>query len=82
MFFNRIYCIFIVNCYSFETQLNYHQIHSKMIISVLIHGSIKSIKHKKNMFPSLFHGIEIGGIITNEHGFRTVLVNKDPKEKK
>lgn len=53
-----------------------------MIISVLIHGSIKSIKHKKNMFPSLFHGIEIGGIITNEHGFRTVLVNKDPKEKK
>ena len=52
-----------------------------MIISVLLHGIIKSIKHRKNMFPSLFHGIEIGGIITTKNGFRT-LTHEEMQEKK
>ena len=51
-----------------------------MIISVLFHGTIKSIKHKKNMFPSLFHGIEIGGFIYTKNGFRTVPESDTPKK--
>ncbi|WP_395043385.1 hypothetical protein [Flavobacterium sp.] len=43
-----------------------------MIISVLVHGILKSIMHRKNMFPSLFYGIEIGGIIRYENGLRSV----------
>ena len=52
-----------------------------MMISVLVHGIIKSIRHRKNMFPYLFDGIEIGGIITSENGFRTVLKEEKPKKK-
>lgn len=52
-----------------------------MMISVLLHGIIKSIRHKKNMFPYLFDGIEIGGIITSENGFRTVQ-KPEKKERK
>ena len=52
-----------------------------MMISVLVHGMIKSIRHRKNMFPYLFDGIEIGGIITSENGFRTVLKEEKPKKK-
>jgi hypothetical protein len=52
-----------------------------MIISALLHGTIKSLKHRKNMFPSLFHGIEIGGIITTQNGFRT-LTFEEREEKK
>ncbi len=44
-----------------------------MIISVIVHGVLKSIRHRKNMFPSLFYGIEIGGIIHFENGLRSVL---------
>lgn len=52
-----------------------------MIISVLLHGMIKSIKHRKNMFPSLFHGIEIGGIITSQNGFRTLTIEEREEQK-
>lgn len=52
-----------------------------MMISVLLHGTIKSLKHRKNMFPSLFHGIEIGGIITTKNGFRTLTL-EEMQEKK
>ncbi len=51
-----------------------------MIISVLLHGTIKSIKHRKNMFPSLFHGIEIGGFIYTKNGFRTVQKSDVPQK--
>ena len=52
-----------------------------MMISVLVHGTIKSIRHRKNMFKYLFDGIEIGGIITSENGYRTVLKEEKPKKK-
>ena len=52
-----------------------------MIISVLLHGTIKSLKHRKNMFPSLFHGIEIGGIITTKNGFRTLTLEEREEKK-
>jgi len=52
-----------------------------MMISVLVHGIIKSMRRKKNMFPYLFDGIEIGGIITSENGFRTVLKQEKQKKK-
>lgn len=51
------------------------------MISVLLHGTIKSLKHKKNMFPSLFHGIEIGGIITTKNGFRTLTLEEREEQK-
>jgi hypothetical protein len=53
-----------------------------MIISILLHGAIKSIKNRRNMFPSLFYGIEIGGIIKTENGLRTVLKNETKKQKR
>lgn len=52
-----------------------------MLISVLLHGTIKSLKHRKNMFPSLFHGIEIGGIITTKNGFRTLTFEEKVEKK-
>jgi len=51
-----------------------------MMISVIVHGVIKSIRHRKNMFPHLFDGIEIGGVIKSKNGFRTVI--KEDKSKK
>lgn len=53
-----------------------------MVISILLHGAIKSIKNRRNMFPSLFYGIEIGGIIKTENGLRTVLKNETKKQKR
>lgn len=32
------------------------------------------------MFPSLFHGIEIGGFIHTKNGFRTVPQSEKPKK--
>ncbi len=52
-----------------------------MLISVLLHGTIKSLKHRKNMFSSLFHGIEIGGIITSQNGFRTLTIEEREQQK-
>ncbi|GEC79095.1 hypothetical protein [Flavobacterium aquatile] len=52
-----------------------------MLISVLLHGTIKSLKHRKNMFSSLFHGIEIGGIITTQNGFRTLTIEEREQQK-